>query len=574
VPKYIGAVTTAPRRLALGTIVILVLTACALPYYLWSAASEFMTHPYYGMAIARQTGYVAFVYRGQTAEAAGIRRGDRVLDVPHGDILLGLQFAERHVDPLRVATAHGIVTIHPQPQYPPIGSAIAQFAVQISGLIVIGFAVLLYVRRPGMMSLAFWLWAVLQVSDEINVIERFPPVLGLIVFLARSGVIVASIPLVSFALRFPGGKLEGRARWADALVWIGFGCGTAFFAADDVLWLEGYTPNILENAVLFDFTALPLALAGAILLWRFWRSGPADRAKTAWAIAGFGGSILAQAASYVVLTIGFVIPIVARVGYVPGIESRALLVLANLFPLMAIYPILRYRLFDLGFAINRAALYSTLTLAAVGILAGVNWLAQHLITVRLALVLQPVAAIVVGLGFLRVREWTQTLLERIFFRERFAAERRLDATIRGLPLAERPSAIDAALTGEATDALSLQSAAVFRAHGDTLTRTAAVDWELAELDALGRDEPLLHRLRTEGPVLRLESVVAIALAHADAFVGVAFYGRHRNGTEIDPVELALLRRLCEAAAVAYQLAEMRAELAQLRAQGELVHADV
>ena len=69
-------------------------------------------------------------------------------------------------------------------------------------------------------------------------------------------------------------------------------------------------------------------------------------------------------------------------------------------------------------------------------------------------------------------------------------------------------------------------------------------------------------------MLRLESVVAIALAHADAFVGVAFYGRHRNGTEIDPVELALLRRLCEAAVVAYQLAEMRAELAELRAQTE------
>jgi len=429
---------------------------------------------------------------------------------------------------------------------------------------VIGFAVLLYVRRPGMMSLAFWLWAVLLVTDEINSIERFPPVLGLIVLFARSSVSVAGIPLISFALRFPGGKLDARARWADTLVWIAFGCGTVFFAADNVLWLAGYAPNVIESVVLFDFTGLPLALAGAVLLWRFFRDGPADRAKTAWAIAGFGGSILAQAASYVAATVGFVIPIVSRFGYVAGIESRALLVLANLFPLMAIYPILRYRLFDLGFAINRAALYSTLTVAAVAILAGVNWLAQHLITVRLALVLQPVAAIVLGLAFLRVREWTQTLLERTFFRERFAAEQQLDATIRTLPLADRPSQIDTALTSGAADVLSLSSAAVFRAHGDGLAPTAAVDWDEAALDALGRDELLLHRLRTEGPVLRLESVVAIALAHAGAFVGVAFYGRHRNGTEIDPIELALLRRLCEAAVVAYQLAEMRAELAQLR----------
>lgn len=562
--------TTAPRRLSLGTIVILVLTACAVPYYLWSAASEFMTHPFYGIFISRQTGDVFIVYRGQSAEAAGIVRGDRVLDIPRGDMLRGLQLAERHVDPLRVATAHGIVTIHPQPQYVPIGSAIAQFAVQISGLIVIGFAALLYVRRPGIMSLAFWLWAVLQVTDEINAIERFPPLFGLIVYFARSSVPVASIPLIAFALRFPTGKLEARARWADALVWTAFGCGTAFFAADDALWLAGYAPNILENVVLFDLAALPLALAGAILLWRFLRSGPTDRAKTAWAIAGFGGSILAQAVSYVVATIGYAIPIVSRYGYVAGIESRALLVLANLFPLLAIYPILRYRLFDLGFAINRAALYSTLTLAAVAILTGVNWLAQHLITARLGLVLQPVAAIVLGLAFLRVRQWTQTLLERIFFRERFAAEQQLDATIRALPLADGPSAIDAALTSEAAAVLSLSSAAVFRAHGDVPARTAPVDWDRGALELPAYDERLLHRLRTERPVVRLESVVAIALAHAGTFVGVAFYGRHRNGTEIDPVELTLLRRLCEAAAVAYQLAEMRAELARLRERRDLV----
>lgn len=137
----------------------------------------------------------------------------------------------------------------------------------------------------------------------------------------------------------------------------------------------------------------------------------------------------------------------------------------------------------MGFAINRAALYSTLTVAAVAIFAGVNWLAQHIITARLALVLQPVAAIVIGLGFLRAREWTQTLLERTFFRERFAAEQRLDATI-------------------PADVLSLQSAAVVREDG--------------ELDE------------------------------------------------------ALLRRLCEAAAVAYQLAEMRAELARLRERRDLV----
>lgn len=540
-----------PRRLSLGTIVVLVLTACALPYYLWAAANEFMTHPFYGLYFSRPTGEVVIVYRGQEGEAAGIVPGDRVLDIPRGNVLRGLELAERHADPLRVSTAHGVVTLHPEPERIPIGSAIAAAAICISGLVVTGFAVLLYVRRPGVMSLAFWLWAVLQVTDEMNAIERFPPVLGLLVLFARSGVPVAGIPLIAFALRFPDDKIAAKARRADTLVWCAFGCGVAFFAVNTALALAGYIPPTIDDVFLVALTGAPLVLAGAILLRRFLRSGPSERAKTAWAIAGFGGSIFAQTAAHVAATIGFVIPTVSRIGYLPGIEQRALLALANLFPLLAIYPILRYRLFDLGFAINRAALYSTLTVGAVAIFAGVNWLAQHIITARLALVLQPVAAIVIGLGFLRAREWTQTLLERVFFRERFAAERRLDATIHALPQAERPSTIDTALTTETADALSLASATVVRAPGEV-------------------DAALLQRLRTEGPVVRLdaEHLVAIALAGAGTFAGVAFYGRHRNGTDIDPVELALLRRLCEAAAVAYQLAEMRAELARLRALPE------
>jgi hypothetical protein len=544
--------TTRPRRLSLGTIVVLLLTACALPYYLWSAASEFITHPYYGFIFSHQTGIVQLIYPGER-EGAGISRGDRVIDISRGNVLQGLEIDERHVDPLHVATAHGVVTVHPGPERIPIGSAIAAAAICVSGLIVTGFAALLYVRRPGAMSLAFWLWAVLQVTDEMNTIERFPPVLGLIVFLARSGVLVASILLIAFALRFPDDTVPERLRWVDRLVWAAFACASACFAADRVVALAGYAPTTLDDAFLFDLTGAPLAVAGAILVWRFIRSEANERAKTAWAIAGFGGSILAQAASYVVATIGFAVPVVSRIGYLPGIEERALLVVANVFPLLAIYPILRYRLFDLGFAINRAALYSTLTIGAVAVFAGVNWLAQHVITTRLALVLQPVAAIVIGLGFVRAREWTQTALERTFFRDRFAAEQRLDATIRHLPLAECPSAIDRALTGDAADALSLRSAAVIRTE--------------SELDVA-----LLDRLRTEGPVVRLddEGATAIALSNANAFVGVAFYGRHRNGTDIDPVELALLRRLCEAAAVAYQLAEMRAELAALRERRDLV----
>lgn len=61
--------------------------------------------------------------------------------------------------------------------------------------------------------------------------------------------------------------------------------------------------------------------------------------------------------------------------------------------------------------------------------------------------------------------------------------------------------------------------------------------------------------------------IAVPLFSGNDLLGIAFYGRHRNGTAIDPEERDLLTRLCDAAAVAYEavaLAQAREELAALR----------
>ena len=140
--------------------------------------------------------------------------------------------------------------------------------------------------------------------------------------------------------------------------------------------------------------------------------------------------------------------------------------------LLAIYPVLRYRLFDLGFVVNRAALYSVLTLAAFGTLAAANWVAQHFVTDRLAFVLQPVAAIAIGLGYFRVRGWVQRALERLLFRDRLAAEEFIETLIRTLPFAERAETVDDVLVagviwacyGSARPRSSARTAAVFSAR--------------------------------------------------------------------------------------------------------------
>ena len=570
-----------PRRFGFGTIAMLVLTAIFVPLYLWTAISGFVPHHFSGMLFSNRTGRVYVVYRAEPAGLAGVTVGDRALDLPHGNVLLGLQIYSSERD-IRVATARGIVLVHPALAREPVGTAIASCVLHLSAVVLIAFAALLYVRRRGVMAFAFWLWAIMLPGDNDVVVAVYwlPDAIALPIDLLFSAFSLSALALIPFALRFPDGRLSARVRWLDAAAWTVFACGGIAFAVLEAMSLGGTWGDSGQAQSTLYVPALSLLVVAAILIWRYVGSDAPERAKTAWAITGFMGSVLAQGAVLAVYYFTYFDPGPATAfGLAPYIATRYFDALADLFPLLAIYPILRYRLFDLGFALNRAALYSILTLAAVATLAGVNWLAQHFVTERLALVMQPIAAIVIGLGYLRVRGWTQAFLERTLFRERFAAEKQIDATIRGFPLAERPGAIDESLGAEAADVLSLQSAAVFRLEGAGLVRAASIGWDDACLDALQRDDRLVRRLLTDGPASRLdaihwspaglpapprEPVVAIVLAHAGALCGVAFYGRHRNGTEIDPEEMALLRRLCEAAAVAYQMAEMRAELAELR----------
>jgi hypothetical protein len=572
-----------------GTIAILVVTAIVIPVYLWLGLLSFIPRLDYGTSFSLMDGKIHRVNRNGPAAMAGIVDGDRFLDLPRGDALAGFRLEYPQAgDQARIATRHGIRTLRAAPFRRSTIDAASTLAALLSAVIVIAFATLLCVRRPGMMSLAFWLYAVTSIaaSNLIPLFTGLPAALAVALWLPVFGLVggAFAFPLIPFALRFPSGKLAPGSRWAEAAAWIAF---WFVIAAQGAFGWQLFAGNTDQwNSVWFGYGMgfAPLPIAAAILAWRYARSSTVVRAQTAWALAGFGISILAQIVYNA--NVAFVYAFTLH-GDDLRIVNNLIIVLANLSPLLAIYPILRHRLFDLGFVVNRATLYSVLTLAAVGTLAGVNWIAQHFITERLAALLQPVAAIVIGLGYLRVRSWTQALLERTIFRDRLAAEVELEGTIKGFAHAERPEALDESLTAEATSILSLRSAAVFRLRGDVLARAASVGWDEATLEVLARDDRLVRRLLADEASTTLdalrwtpdglppppnEPVVAFVLRSGSALAGVAFYGRHVNGTEIDPQEMQLLRRLCDAAASIYRTTELQTELAALRSRIAVLEA--
>jgi hypothetical protein len=389
--------------------------------------------------------------------------------------------------------------------------------------------------------------------------------------------------LIPFALRFPDGDLPPGSKAAERLTWsacILIFVYSAAFGND--LTFGGIFDDRSTAVFIAVLSAAPIFIPAAILIYRYSRSSPVARAKTAWAIAGFGGAI----AMTILVWVEYLAFSAWSNTIAYSVAGAVIGAGISLFPLLAIYPIVRYQLFDLGFVINRAALYSTLTLGAVATLAGINWLAQHFVTERLALVLQPLAAIVIGLGYLRVRESTQRFIERTIFRRRFAAEMHFAAMRVAFAKTITPEALDHALITDVRETLALRSAALFRLHAGVFALVRSTGWDTRPFaipqTAIG-DVPfddahprignaLCDVLAARLPAAPDEPVAAFALRSGAGLAGFVLYGRHVNGTEIDPEEAALIRNLCDAAEAAYGIAELQAELARLRDENAALRA--
>ncbi len=556
------------KRTAIAT--ILALTALAIALSLWQAVSPYITHTFWGISFAIDTGRTTRVFPDELPPGVHIERGDRVVERPNGDPLRGYRlYIPEAGDVVHVTTANGTVTMHAAPHTYPPSDAIVETLRHLTGAVVIAFAGLLFARRPGVMAFAFWLSAIYGLGGgDLNfALDRLPRTAGFAISMLFQLLGYSGFALVSFALRFPTGQVPERWRRLDRGVWIALGVAGIYELIVELVYFAGLRPVGRTD---ITASALPVLAAAAVFVIKQSRADPLERSRIAWASAAF------------VTSAGFRALALAPVfGDGSILDWRLLQAMSNFCLLLAIYPVLRYRLFDLGFVVNRAALYSTLTLAAFGTLAAANWIAQHFVTDRLAFVLQPVAAIAIGLGYFRVRAWVQRGLERLLFRERMAAEEFIETLIRTLPFAERAQTVDDVLVAEVTRALRLSSAALFRANGDGFQRQAVLNWGEPLSARIASDDIVARSILAGDGLVQLEAlrwqpadlppppaepVIALGIVRRGTLAAIVLYGRHANGTELEPHELQLLRRLADAAAVAYETVDVFA----LREQNEFL----
>jgi hypothetical protein len=558
---------------------VIAVSAFCLALAIWQAISPFTSHVFYGVDFDLDGGRVLYIYPSEIPAGTRVAIGDRVVERASGDALRGFRLEHPLAgDKIHIVTTQGTVILTAQPRRYPTSQAISEAIREISGAIVIALAALLLLRRSGAMALAFWLWAIsgLWGGDLSYALDRLPPGVGLTTFIIFGGLSCSGLALISFALRFPSGTVADRWRWTDRGIWTAFyACTLALIVFDYLYYAGRIMPT--DDDISVALVTLPLVAAAVILLWKRTHAAAPDRAKIAWASTAF---LLAAAARAVAF--GFAI----AAAYLPGelIAYRLATTISNVLPLLAIYPILRYRLFDLGFVVSRATLYSVLTLAAFGTLAAANWIVQHFVTDRLAFVLQPVVSISIGLAYFRARGWVQHLIERVLFREHLAAEEQLESAIRALPFVERAESINDVLVADTSRTLRLASAALFSLTLDRFERVASSGWDAESRSDLAVDDALVRDVASDGSFVSMSSdhrqlagflspprepAVAFGIVRRGELTAIVLYGRHENGTELEPEELRLIRRLADASAIAYETAEvtsLRAKNAALERQ--------
>ncbi|MBV8644690.1 MAG: hypothetical protein JO225_12370 [Candidatus Eremiobacteraeota bacterium] len=287
------------------------------------------------------------------------------------------------------------------------------------------------------------------------------------------------------------------------------------------------------------------------------------------------------------LAIGFSGPFVililvaTRLPFADWFQYLALTLLAIPFGLG--YAIVRHRVIDIGFVVNRALVFASLSAIVIVAFASLEWLLGTVLVKVSHVTSQTLEwglALVLGLSLRPIHGRVEALIDDLFFRARHEAEHALRTFAREV--------------GYITD----PRVAVARAHAELVVRTGACDAAIYVVDGAGAvrvdpaetaapafvgvDDPALVRLRaTRAPtaLAGLESALhgerAFPMCVRDAVSGLAVLGAKSNGEAYAPDEIATIEVVVLAlgnALDALQTAALRADIVRVLVDGASVDA--
>lgn len=439
--------------------------------------------------------------------AAGVALGDLIVDPPRGRLLAG-ETVELHIAHHGSVRTIEVRAAHIERLAIPIENAL-DFGLSIFVVVLASIIAMRRRRDSGALVLAilFFLGAI----GFLPIVFPSGRLAGAIDVL-QGTCLLSTMPLLAyFSLIFEGGYRSVARPWILRTI---AGLGVAVGAAV-VLSAPYYFGRVwFAPGFLFTVVRPTLLFAGVVLCvvaftdtWRHVETERRERLR--WLFVGFALTLAnfctIAAFSYGAFGYASTTALVLNVVSDTGI-AITLLILT--------YAILRHRVIDVGFVINRALVFAAFTgllLVSFGI---VEWLVDHFVRFEnreSSALLDGIIALALFLTFHRVRHWIETLVERVFFRSWHLREAALDRFLETAPHFSEPEALTRALLNAVDTYAHCRGSGIY--HRDDTGRYRLEESTLDTLPReLGADAEVVVEMKTFRRPVHLGGGLALASA--------------------------------------------------------------
>ncbi len=550
------------------TVVVVALAAISLAY----TAPDLILpwHPWgnFGMTEAvtsRTEATITSVDPGGPAARAGIRVGDKIdLAAMPLDDRRSVYTSYNTARPGRRATfqfvrgiglqAVTLVSVRHLRTLADNVTDVIQLLTLISFPILAGALLLL---RPAALTWAFFIYA-LDVSNGSTLGQSYAPTwLQVLEYAWSSAFGVAGLTaFIIFALRFPSNVVTGWKRTVERAVLF----AAPLLVLSNLYWGLGLVfllPHALAvSSVANAFVLLGYCVGAGAFIATLVQATPQERPRIVWVIFGF------------LVGYGAFATFNAFLGYAgtfPIWLTNTLQIFDVLIPITVTYAILKHRVIDIRFFLNRALVYGILTSIGVGLLVLLDWAVARRLE-SFGLVIEVAGALALGVGIQHLHGFVDSLVDRFVFRSVHEAEQHLERVGEAMMYAHTLAALDKLLVEESARALRLRSAALFRREGGQYRLVASVGWGGVGCDAIDAEDPLVLDLQAQkrgvsgSPFLsgrdgvphgEAAPVFAVPIRVREQTIGFALFGAHVNASDIDPNEQAILEAFTGRATIAY-----------------------
>ena len=284
-------------------------------------------------------------------------------------------------------------------------------------------------------------------------------------------------------------------------------------------WYSGVLPQVITSIfpMLFPLLCALVTLA---------QTSGAERARMAWASTSLGFLYLANIATGVIATF--------HIGANPYIFLIVNNIAIFVAPVGLTYALLSRRLLDIGFAVNRAAVFSGVSIIVVGIFMLGEWVlgtwfskASHMTNLEVS------AALAIGLGFSvrAIHTRVDGALDRVFFRKRHEDE----TAIRAFADEAAEVTDDATLLWRTKETLEMHAGASFV--------TLAMKDHTGHFGDVSENDPAIVALHERHKALDLQTLstalqgeFAFPMVARGRLVGALVLGPKRSGESYAPDE--------------------------------------